>query len=97
MAASVSATWLSMAVTDRYRGHPRTTVNWDGLLQTTPHGFEDRGPTVRKCPSTSAGVRLLARTFHDHPPTSAVVRHVGCHLGCHLGCQRIRRAGQPRH
>src|SRR2546422_5441868 len=46
----------SMAVTDRHRGHPRTTVNSDGLLQTTPHGFEDRGPTVRKCPSTSAGV-----------------------------------------
>src|SRR2546422_2937744 len=51
---------------------------WESNPPRTPqqrpaNGFEDRGPTVRKCPSTSDGVRSLARTFHDHPPTSAVV------------------------
>jgi len=52
--------------------------------QRPANAFEDRGSCVHDRPSRSASVRSPARTFHDHPPASAVVRHVGCHLGCQV-------------
>src|SRR5438132_13998148 len=50
----------SMAVTDRHRGHPRTTVNSDGLLQTTPHGLKTAGAPAPLHPQRSA---RLARAY----------------------------------
>jgi hypothetical protein len=75
-------TWLSLAVIARRDGRQRTNMNLYGPLRTTPRGFEDRGSRVHNRPSTSTGDRSLARTFRGRPPSSGVVRDVGCHFGC---------------
>src|SRR5258708_34170362 len=74
-------TWLSLAVIARRDGRQRTNMNLYGPLRTTPRGFEDRGSSVRTRASTSAGVRWLACTFHEHLAASVFVQRVGCHFG----------------
>lgn len=75
-------TWLSLAVSHRLSGRQWTLANLNGRLWTTSPGFEDRRPSVRRRPSTSAQVRFGAMPVHDRPPLSAVIRGLGCHLGC---------------
>jgi hypothetical protein len=79
--------WLSLAVTRNRSDRPWTKVNLAGRLWTPANGFEDRGANVRGRPLETAIVRSSEAAIRDRPPSSAVIRR----LGCLLGCQRTPR------
>jgi hypothetical protein len=68
-------TWLLLAVIDRRGGRQRTNVNLNGLLWTTPRGFEDTGQVstpsidVRLRSNLRFRARLLSAAIRERPST----------------------------
>ena len=80
--AVIGCHWLSLA---RRGGRQRTNVNLNGLLRTTPRGFEDRASAIHRRPLTSASIQSQASVIRDCSLTSTAGRQLGCHLGCGSG------------
>src|SRR5712692_7350371 len=60
---------------------------WESNPPRTPQqrpadGFEDRGASVHNRPLASALVQPSTSAIPDRPPSSAVIRRLGCLLGC---------------
>jgi hypothetical protein len=92
-----SGSWLGCHLTATCSESERrwTKVNLGERLRTPADGFEDRGANVHHRPSTSAQVRLITTAVHDRPPSSAVIRGLGCHLGCQRAQQAQRKQSGP--